>query len=84
MSKPYKCPVCDGAGLVSRPPHIPGDVTEWTDSKTGPYECRACKGFGIVLVKNSNNDCEWGDRSSNEDPLHLLAFGSLCPLKTDE
>jgi len=46
--RPYKCPVCDGAGLVSRPPHIAGDVYEWPDSQTGPYPCKSCSGTGIL------------------------------------
>ena len=45
---PFKCPVCDGTGLVSRPPHIAGDVTSWTDNSTDPHPCKACNGTGIV------------------------------------
>ena len=45
-----KCPVCDWTGLVSRPPHVPGDAATWTDSRTGPYECRACAGTGVLFV----------------------------------
>lgn len=45
---PYKCPVCDGTGLVSRPPGVPGDVDVWTTTDTGPYGCRVCEGKGIV------------------------------------
>ncbi len=48
MSIPYKCPVCDGTGRVSRPPEIAGDIEEWSASGSGPYECRACSGTGIV------------------------------------
>ena len=46
--KPYKCPVCDGTGKVSRPPHIAGDISEWVDSQTGPYPCQACEGKGVI------------------------------------
>ena len=45
---PHKCPVCDGTGLVSRPPHIAGDVESWADSSSGPYQCKGCNGSGIV------------------------------------
>jgi len=45
---PYKCPVCDGTGLVSRPPDIPGDQNTWSANGTGPYKCHACKGSGII------------------------------------
>ena len=46
--KPHKCPVCDGTGLVSRPPYVAGDVDSWTDSQTEPYQCKACGDSGII------------------------------------
>jgi len=48
MSIYQKCPVCDGTGLVSRPPNVAGDVLVWTDNKTGPYPCKTCLGTGII------------------------------------
>jgi len=45
---PYKCPVCDGTGLVSRPQDVPGDQNTWSASSTGSYKCHACKGSGII------------------------------------
>jgi len=45
---PYCCPVCNGTGLVSRPPGVAGDIYSWADNGTGPYRCRACEGTGIV------------------------------------
>ena len=48
MPEYQKCPVCDGTGLVSRPPWIAGDVTEWVDSSCGPYPCKTCNGVGIL------------------------------------
>jgi rRNA maturation protein Nop10 len=46
--QPYKCPVCNGSGKVSRPPHVAGDVDQWSASGTELYECNACLGSGIV------------------------------------
>lgn len=48
MSKVSKCPVCEGTGLVSRPPHVAGDVQGWSDSSTAPHQCRACLGKGYI------------------------------------
>lgn len=45
---PHVCPVCNGACYVSRPPNIPGDVTEWTSAGIEMYPCRACGGIGLV------------------------------------
>lgn len=46
--RPFCCPVCNGAGTVSRPPYVAGDQPMWTANNTGPYPCKACGGCGIV------------------------------------
>lgn len=43
-----KCPVCDGTGLVSRPPGVAGDLQQWPSTGTGPYRCQACGGNGVL------------------------------------
>jgi hypothetical protein len=48
MRIPFKCPVCDGTGLVSKPPYVAGDQNEWVTSSCGPYPCHACSGSGII------------------------------------
>lgn len=45
-----KCPVCDGSGLVSRPPWVAGDRLTWADTSTGPYTCPTCHGVRVLLV----------------------------------
>ena len=52
---PFKCPVCDGTGLVSKPPWIAGDQQTWISTSTGPWPCKACGGIGIVWA-NAVND----------------------------
>ncbi len=47
-SAPYKCPVCDGTGLVSRPPGTAGDQLTFTSSESGPWPCGACRGTGVL------------------------------------
>ena len=44
------CPVCQGTGLVSRPPWVAGDQTTWTSSSTGPWPCKPCGGQGLIQV----------------------------------
>ena len=50
---PHKCPVCDGTGLVSRPPFVAGDTNEWSSSSCGPWSCRACNGCGVLWANDS-------------------------------
>lgn len=40
--QPYKCPVCDGAGKVSRPPWVAGDQPTWSGDSFALYDCQAC------------------------------------------
>jgi len=47
--KYQKCPVCDGTGLVSRPPGVAGDAETWISSSTGPWPCQTCGGSGLIL-----------------------------------
>lgn len=45
---PHRCPVCDGAGTVSRPPHVAGDQWMWESSDVRVFECPACAGRGVL------------------------------------
>jgi len=48
---PYqKCPKCDGQGIVSKPPHIAGDVNQWISGGTTSYTCDICMGAKIILM----------------------------------
>lgn len=56
--KYQKCPVCDGTGLVSRPPYVAGDVIEWEVTSTAPWPCKRCQGTGTITTPatpTSNN-----------------------------
>ena len=47
--RPFRCPVCGGTGLVSRPPWLPADQQfEWADASTTAYSCKVCCGTGLV------------------------------------
>jgi len=50
-TKPHKCPVCNGTGLVSTPPGVPGD-SDYTSTSCGPYPCKPCDGLGIIWSNN--------------------------------
>ena len=52
---PYqKCPKCNGQGSVSIPPHVAGDVGQWTSSAT-QYVCDVCNGAKIIPMCPANN-----------------------------
>lgn len=51
---PHKCPVCNGTGLVSRPPYVAGDVEQWVSDQAN-HPCRPCAGSGIIWSKPLND-----------------------------
>lgn len=54
-SKPHKCPVCNGNGLV--PPRFYNQVSgQWSTINTAPETCRTCNGRGIVWQDNIANE----------------------------
>ena len=46
--KYQKCPICDGAGLLNRPPWVAGDQQEWSTTDASPYTCHGCQGSGLL------------------------------------
>jgi hypothetical protein len=44
-----RCPICDGTGLVSRPPGVAGDQPTFVSTSCGPWPCRPCTGTGLLL-----------------------------------
>lgn len=66
--QPFKCPVCNGTGLVSRPPHVAGDVFVWDDNKTGPYPCKSCLN-GIIWGPSGFDVFEYTAVCFHEYPL---------------
>jgi len=46
--QPYKCPVCNGTGLVSTPGGVAGDFPTFISSSCGPWTCRVCTGQGVL------------------------------------
>ncbi len=49
---PHRCPVCNGAGLVSIPPGMAGDIVDAetfvVTSEAGPWPCQPCGGAGVL------------------------------------
>jgi len=43
------CPKCNGQGSVTKPPYVPGDVHEWSETATA-FVCDVCHGAKILLV----------------------------------
>jgi DnaJ-class molecular chaperone len=47
---PYRCPVCEGRGIVPHGFYLYPAGQTFTDSETSPEKCRSCNGTGIVEV----------------------------------
>lgn len=45
-----KCPVCDGSGLVSRPPWVAADQSYFSTPSAGPWPCKRCGGSGTIAT----------------------------------
>lgn len=58
MKQIVKCPVCDGTGLVSRPPWIAGDQPTWSSTSCGPYPCKRCGGLGTLEYEDRQQEVE--------------------------
>ena len=59
MNTPHKCLICDGTGLVSRPPGVAGDQMTWGANGTSPYDCGPCKGTGVLWQEKAKHEtCE--------------------------
>jgi DnaJ-class molecular chaperone len=55
IMKAQLCPKCNGQGIVSRPPWVPGDVAQWSSPATS-YPCDVCKGLKIIYVPERGSD----------------------------
>lgn len=52
--QPARCPVCDGTGLVSRPPGTAGDQRGYGGAPTTrTYGCQSCDGHGVLFSEES-------------------------------
>lgn len=45
-----KCPKCDGQGIVSKPPHLAGDINEWS-SVDPVHQCNLCNGNMVIPIE---------------------------------
>ena len=43
-----RCPVCEGTGVVSRPPGVPADLISFTSSSPLGYACPLCAGARVI------------------------------------
>lgn len=42
------CPKCNGQGMVSIPPWVPGDLAGWSATTVENYVCNVCNGAKII------------------------------------
>lgn len=69
------CPVCNGAGMVSRPPNTAGDVPTWTGSSTLAYPCRVCAGRGVIPTPSGEERMDRAEQQAAEgDSITLAEF----------
>ena len=45
--RPYRCPICNGKGIVPNGFYL-GVASTWSGTSVAPETCRACGGSGIV------------------------------------
>lgn len=45
----FRCPVCDGRGIVPNGFYRAVGVNEWVSGSTTPETCRSCGGCGVVF-----------------------------------
>ena len=69
MKKPFKCPVCEGRGLVDSNFYLQSEYS----TSLGTIPCRSCDGIGIVW-----SDSDWRVISSENVDISLddKNFGS--------
>jgi hypothetical protein len=57
MTQPYRCPVCNGNGLVPN-----GFYSQtsggWASASTAPETCRSCDGSGFVWLHSTNMESQ--------------------------
>jgi DnaJ-class molecular chaperone len=52
-----KCPICDGQGIVSKPPYVAGDQNTWVSDRTS-YPCKTCNGTGLIVAPTPNSEAK--------------------------
>ena len=65
-----KCPKCDGQGVVSKPPYVPGDVSMWSATCT-TFTCDVCTGTKVLLVPDEQSQFSCGDMVRYADEKEL-------------
>jgi hypothetical protein len=53
------CPKCQGQGIVSKPPWIAAEVTEWSSATSVSHTCDVCNGGKIILPYIVPQEREW-------------------------
>jgi len=54
----FLCPNCFGQKTVSKPPHIPGDIHEWSGTGAELYPCPTCEGRGYIMWKEQTDEAK--------------------------
>ena len=60
MSRPYVCPLCNGAGYLRRVEYVNDGSFRIIDNNTAGEACHACQWAGIVLSPDVHFGYEHG------------------------
>jgi hypothetical protein len=59
MAIPYKCPICNGTGLVPNGFYRAIGVVDSITNSVGPEQCKSCNGTGIVWDYSNGWNQKW-------------------------
>jgi len=59
MKTPYRCPVCNGQGLVQNGFYMAIGVDSYNSTNAMPETCRSCNGTGVVWDEIESHSVEF-------------------------
>lgn len=82
-----KCPICDGTGVVSRPPGVTADQPTFSTARTGPWPCPRCNGLRTIIptlpasseLREALNQVHWTAQAlTGHDTIRILPLDEIA------